>query len=63
MNQCPKACESPATLVAIVVAAHHAGDRDLERHARCRLEHEFGIRLSFARSSTATAEPEEFCGA
>jgi hypothetical protein len=36
---------SPATLVAIVRAAHLTGDRDLERAARQRLREEFGMRV------------------
>lgn len=40
---------SPATLVAILVAARRSGDRDLERHARDRLKNEHGIKVSFAR--------------
>lgn len=40
---------SPATLVAILVAARRANDRDLEREARQRLKDEYGIRLTFAR--------------
>jgi hypothetical protein len=40
---------SPATLVAILVAAHRVGDRDLERESRRRLEDEHGIRIMFAK--------------
>jgi|WetSurMetagenome_2_1015567.scaffolds.fasta_scaffold247081_1 hypothetical protein len=43
---------SPATLVAILVAARKAGDRELERYARQELEREHAIRLTFARPST-----------
>jgi hypothetical protein len=42
--------ESPATLVAIIVAARRAGDRELERETRRRLEERFRVKLSFARS-------------
>jgi hypothetical protein len=42
--------DSPATLVAIIVAARRAGDRELEREARQQLEERFGVRLTFARS-------------
>jgi hypothetical protein len=41
--------DSPATLVAIVVAARRARDRELEREARRQLEERFGVRLTFAR--------------
>ena len=39
--------ESPATLVAIIVAAVRAGDRELEREARQRLEERFSVKLTF----------------
>jgi hypothetical protein len=42
---------SPATLVAIIVAARRDGDRELERQARRQLEERFGVKLSFARDS------------
>ena len=41
--------ESPATLVAILVAARRAGDRDLEKDARRKLEERFGVKLSFTK--------------
>lgn len=41
---------SPATLVAIAIAARRSRDRDLEIGARRELEHRFGVRLSFARN-------------
>ena len=41
--------ESPSTLVAIVVAARRAGDRELEKDARRKLEERFGVKLTFAR--------------
>lgn len=41
--------ESPATLVAIIVAAHKAGDQDLERETRWKLQQRFGVKLRFAR--------------
>lgn len=47
---------SPATLVAIIVAARRAGDRELEREARRRLEERFGVKLSFARTPDTKAE-------
>lgn len=39
---------SPASLVAIMVAARKLGDRDLERSAKQLLESEHGVRVSFA---------------
>jgi hypothetical protein len=41
--------DSPATLVAIIIAARRAGDRELERETRRRLDEQFRVRLSFAR--------------
>ncbi len=41
--------ESPATLVAILVAARRAGDKELERETRHQLEQRFGVKLTFAR--------------
>jgi hypothetical protein len=41
--------ESPSTLVAILVAARRAGDRELEKDARQMLDERFGIKLCFAR--------------
>jgi hypothetical protein len=41
--------QSPATLVAILVAARRAGDRDLERYARMRLERDHRIRVTFTK--------------
>jgi hypothetical protein len=41
--------DSPATLVAIVVAAHKIGDRELERMMRARLEQDHGVKLVFVR--------------
>jgi hypothetical protein len=41
--------DSPATLVAIIVAARRTGDRELEREARRQLEERFGAKLSFGR--------------
>ena len=48
-----KAPESPATLVAIIVAAHRVGDRELEREMRQQLEDEFGVKLRFARNTVS----------
>jgi hypothetical protein len=41
--------ESPSTLVAILVAARRAGDREVEKDARRKLEERFGVKLNFAR--------------
>ena len=43
---------SPATLVAIAVAARRAGDRELERDARQKLEERFGVRIQFPKESS-----------
>jgi hypothetical protein len=48
--------ESPATLVAIIVAARRAGDRELERDARRKLEDRFGVKLNFARDRATETE-------
>ncbi|MBL6707127.1 MAG: hypothetical protein ISQ06_13530 [Planctomycetaceae bacterium] len=49
---------SPASLVAILVAAHKANDRELERAARHKLEDDFGIKLRFMACRDAQAEEE-----
>jgi hypothetical protein len=41
--------ESPATMVAIILAARRAGDRELERETRRRLAERFRVKLCFAR--------------
>lgn len=41
--------ESPAALVAVIVAAKRTGDKDLERSARNELERQFGVKLAFAK--------------
>lgn len=41
---------SPETLVAIIVAARRAGDRELERKAKTALKNQFGVTLNFAKS-------------
>jgi hypothetical protein len=46
-----KDTESPATLVAIIVAARRAGNRELEREMRRQLEQRFRVKLSFARET------------
>lgn len=40
----------PPSLVAIAVAAHRTGDRDLERAARAELKCSHGIDLRFTRT-------------
>jgi hypothetical protein len=54
MNQETYTAESPATLVAIIVAARRGGMKSLEREMRRQLEREFGVRLSFIRDRQAT---------
>lgn len=52
--------DSPAALVAIVVAARRANDRTLERSARQELEKRFNVKLTFGRKATAqTAESRQ----
>lgn len=48
--------DSPATLVAILVAARKVGDRDLVRAMRHRLENEHGVRLVFLRERRPESE-------
>lgn len=43
----------PATLVAIVIAARRAGNRELERRMRRELEQDHGVKLSFAKKQEA----------
>jgi hypothetical protein len=43
--------DSPSSLVAIIVAARRARDKELERAAKTELETRFGVRLSFVRPS------------
>ena len=45
-----QANDSPATMVAIIVAARRAGDRELEREWRRRLRQRFGVNLIFVRT-------------
>jgi len=45
--------ERPATLVAIIVAARRAGDRELERSARQQLQSRFGVKLTFTQGTNA----------
>lgn len=49
MEQQESKSQSPATLVAILVAAKRAGDRDLESYARHELEQRHRMRISFMR--------------
>lgn len=44
--------DSPATLFAIIVAAHRVGNRELEREMRRQLEQRFQVKLSFVRKSS-----------
>ena len=44
--------DSPAALVAIIIAARRAGDRELERSARKELDRRFNVKLSFASGET-----------
>jgi hypothetical protein len=48
--------DSPATLVAIIVAARRIKDRDLEREMRERLELNYGVKLVFTREHLAESE-------
>lgn len=41
---------SPQTIVAILIAAHRHGNRELERDMRSRLKDEYGVKLQFLRS-------------
>jgi hypothetical protein len=42
---------SPATLVAIIVAARKAGDRELEREAKRKLRERYGVHVRFVRET------------
>jgi hypothetical protein len=59
-----QANDSPATLVAIIVAARRAGDRELERESRRRLRQRFGVNLIFLgqqriiRGASLGAQPQ-----
>ncbi len=48
-NEQDRDVDSPATLVAIIVAARRTGDRELERAARREMEKRFGVKLRFAQ--------------
>ena len=56
MKPDPRPNDSPATLVAIIVAARKANDRDLERYMRLRLETEHGVKVSFAKERPRESE-------
>jgi hypothetical protein len=47
--------DSPAALVAIIIAARRANDRELERSARRELDRRFNVKLSFASGDTRQA--------
>lgn len=47
---------SPATLVAIIVAARRSGDRELEREMRRRLQEKHGIKVQIAQIRTQVGE-------
>lgn len=47
------------TLVAIVIAARRAGDRDLERYAKGRLKEQHGVKLTFEMNATKQAKRPE----
>lgn len=47
--------DSPQSLVAIIRAAHLAGDRSLERAARSELRERFGMDVSFVKRRHAEA--------
>lgn len=40
---------SPQTMVAIVIAAHRAGNRELEREMRRRLEQDHRVKVRFLK--------------
>ena len=46
--------ESPAALVAVIVAARRTSDRDLERSAKTELEKKFGVKLIFGNLPLVT---------
>jgi hypothetical protein len=50
--------DSPATIVAIIVAAHKIGDRELERMMRARLEQDHGVKLVFVRERQEVSHAE-----
>jgi len=52
----PKETESPTTLVAIIIAARRAGNRELEREMRRQLEQRFRVKLSFVREPNDSAK-------
>lgn len=48
---------SVQTLVAIVLAAHRSGDRELERQAQQELREAHGLRLTFDRKVREQSVP------
>lgn len=48
--------ESPASLVAILRAAHLTGDRELEAAARSQLKDQFGMDVVFRQQEPANRE-------
>lgn len=50
--------QNPASLVAILVAAHKAKDRVLEREAKRRLAEVHGVRLTFLAQINAKSNCE-----
>ena len=44
-----RATQEIPTMVAIIMAARHAGDRQLERVMRQRLRDEHGVKIGFTR--------------
>ncbi len=48
--------ESPATLVAIAVAARKAGYLDVEKDARRKLEERYGLKINFSKARAADVE-------
>lgn len=52
MKPCQVDAGGPATLVAIALAAHKTGDRQLERYARSELSDKYGVRITLSRATT-----------
>lgn len=50
----PSLAESPAELVAIAIAAHKAGDTELQTAALRKLRDQDGMKLSFSRPQLLT---------
>ncbi len=56
MKPATQPTDSPAVLVAILVAARKVGDRDLVRRMRDRLQEEHGVKLVFLRERQSENE-------